>query len=448
MFVISSLGGCLASVAGLCACQACTCVSKEMLRKSARMAYCTLFSVALMCSWLLRDFAQPILKKLPWILPGSGFEPSDKWYGQQAVFRLSMGNWLFFSFMALATLGVKYKSDKRDQYLHHGNWMVKLGLWLLFSLLPFFFPNGVISLYGYLARFGSGIFLIVQMVILLDFAQTWNDTWVGMEDERYLYALLAATVGCAVTILALVGIMFYWFNPDGPDCSFNVTAIAASVVVALVLPAASMHPRATNGSLFPAAVVALYCTYLCYSALQSEPHDYECNSLGRRLNAASGSTLALGMAVTLASVVWSALRVGSNTDTFLGAGGSDVAVEAGRPLLARVEAGEDEETSAGLDGDAPKQQPAMSAGVAGRGAAMADYEPVTYNYAWFHLIFSLASMYIAMLMTGWGSGAEEKNLLDVSWLSVGVKLTTELFTAALFLWTLAAPALFPDRDFA
>lgn len=39
---------------------------------------------------------------------------------------------------------------------------------------------------------------------------------------------------------------------------------------------------------------------------------------------------------------------------------------------------------------------------------MADFEPVTYNYAWFHLIFSLASMYIAMLMTGWGSGAEEK----------------------------------------
>lgn len=70
----------------------------------------------------------------------------------------------------------------------------------------------------------------------------------------------------------------------------------------------------------------------------------------------------LAQAVTLASVVWSALRVGSNTDTFLGAGGSDVAVEAGRPLLARVEAGEDEETSAGLDGDAPKQQPAMSAG--------------------------------------------------------------------------------------
>jgi Serine incorporator (Serinc) len=55
---------------------------------------------------------------------------------------------LFFSFMALVLLGVKYKSDKRDQYLHHGNWMVKLGLWLLFSALPFFFPNGLINIYG------------------------------------------------------------------------------------------------------------------------------------------------------------------------------------------------------------------------------------------------------------------------------------------------------------
>ena len=32
---------------------------------------------------------------------------------------------------------------------------------------------------------------------------------------------------------------------------------------------------------------------------------------------------------------------------------------------------------------------------------MADFEPVTYNYSWFHFIFSLASMYIAMLMTGY-----------------------------------------------
>jgi hypothetical protein len=407
------------------------------------MAYCFLFTLALVLSWVLRDFAKPIIEKIPWILPGSGYEPSDRWYGQQAVFRLSMGNWLFFSFMALVLLGVKYKSDKRDQYLHHGNWMVKLGLWLLFSALPFFFPNGLINMYGFIARFGGGTFLVVQMVILLDFTQTWNDTWVAMEDERYLYALLGVTVGCYAGIAAIVGLLFYWFNPAAAgDCSFNVTVIVLALVVALVLGAASMHPAATNGSLFPAAVVSLYCTYLAYSALQSEPHDYQCNSLGKQLSAASGSTLALGMAVALASVVWSALRVGSNTETFLSGGSAEGT--AGQPLLERHD--EEEGTSAGLDGDAPRQQGPMTAGPS-KGAAMQDYEPVSYNYSWFHFIFSLASMYIAMLMTGWGMGAEEKDLLDVGWFSVWVKLVSLVATACLYLWVLAAPAIFPERSF-
>lgn len=32
--------------------------------------------------------------------------------------------------------------------------------------------------------------------------------------------------------------------------------------------------------------------------------------------------------------------------------------------------------------------------------AASDLAPVTYNYSFFHLIFALASTYIAMLMTG------------------------------------------------
>ena len=108
--------------------------------------------------------------------------------------------------------------------------------------------------------------------------------------------------------------------------------------------------QARNGSLFPAAVVTLYCTYLCYSSLQSEPHDYQCNGLGKRLTAASGSTLAIGMVITIVSVVYSALRAGSNTQTF--SRGVQGASE--QPLV-----GVDEEeglTSAGLDGEPEDQR--------------------------------------------------------------------------------------------
>ena len=75
-------------------------------------------------------------------------------------------------------------------------------------------------------------------------------------------------------------------------------------------------PQVQRGSLFPAACISLYTMYLQYSALQSEPRDYECNALGARLSAASATTLATGVLLTLVSVVYSAFRAGSNTQTF------------------------------------------------------------------------------------------------------------------------------------
>lgn len=81
-------------------------------------------------------------------------------------------------------------------------------------------------------------------------------------------------------------------------------------------PLAPLAPQVERGSLFPAACISLYTMYLAYSALQSEPRDYECNALGQRLSAASATTLATGVLLTLCSVVYSAFRAGSNTSTF------------------------------------------------------------------------------------------------------------------------------------
>ena len=55
---------------------------------------------------------------------------------------------LFFGLLALTMLGVKYKSDKRDQYLQHGGWFVKIALWIICNIVPFLFPAGFINSYG------------------------------------------------------------------------------------------------------------------------------------------------------------------------------------------------------------------------------------------------------------------------------------------------------------
>ena len=67
-----------------------------------------------------------------------------------------------------------------------------------------------------------------------------------------------------------------------------------------------------NGSLLPASVIGLYCTYLCYSGLSSEPRNYECNGLHNHSKAVSTGSLTLGLATTILSVVYSAVRAGSS----------------------------------------------------------------------------------------------------------------------------------------
>lgn len=77
----------------------------------------------------------------------------------------------------------------------------------------------------------------------------------------------------------------------------------------------------------------------------------------------------------------------------------------------------------------------------------AEARPVTYSYSFFHLIFALASMYSGMLLTSWTNTSESSDSIDVGWTSVWVRICTEWATAALYIWTLVAPLIFPDREF-
>jgi len=62
------------------------------------------------------------------------------------------------------------------------------------------------------------VFLVIQMVILLDFTAAWNASWVQKESESWLYALLAVTLTCVGGALTLVGLLFHWYviSPGSP----------------------------------------------------------------------------------------------------------------------------------------------------------------------------------------------------------------------------------------
>ncbi|XP_048235246.1 probable serine incorporator isoform X2 [Ricinus communis] len=325
---------CFASCCATMTCGLCTSVASGISKKSARLAYCGLFGLSLIVSWILREFGAPLIEKLPWIK--SSVTHSKEWFQIQAVLRVSLGNFLFFAIFALIMIGVKDQNDRRDSW-HHGGWIAKMVIWLLLLVLMFFMPNVVIAIYGIISKFGAGLFLLVQVIILLDFTHSWNDAWVEKDEQK------------------------------------------------------------------------------------CEPHDYVCNGLHNKTKAVSTSTLILGMLTTILSVLYSAVRAGSST-TFLSPPSSPKASDAKKPLLEeQLEEGkEKKETEA---------------------------RPVSYSYTFFHLIFALASMYSAMLLSGWTSSSESSDLIDVGWTSVWVRICTEWVTAGLYVWTLLAPLLFPDREF-
>lgn len=336
----------------------------------------------------------------------------------EAVLRVSMGNFLFFGILALVMIGVKDQNDRRDSW-QHGGWTVKFVIWLLLTILMFFMPNVVISIYGTLSTFGAGLFLLVQVLILLDATHSWNDSWVAKDEQKWYYALLAVSVACYIAAFAISGLLFIWFNPSGHDCGLNVFFLVMTMILAFSFGVIALHPK-VNGSLLPASVISVYCAYVCYTGLSCEPRDYVCNGLHNK-SAVSTSTLVLGMLTTVLSVLYSALRAGSST-TFLSPPSSPKASAAKKPLLDSEDVEEGKEKK--------EKEP----------------RPVSYSYMFFHLIFALASMYSAMLLSGWSS-SESADLIDVGWTSVWVRIGTEWVTAALYVWTLVAPLIMPDREF-
>lgn len=389
-------------------------------RRSARIAYCGLFALSLIVAWILREVAAPLMEKIPWI-NHFAHTPSREWFQTDAVLRVSLGNFLFFTLFALLMIGVKDQRDTRDSW-HHGGWMAKIIAWCTLIVLMFFIPNSVVGFYESLAKFGSGLFLLVQVVLLLDFTHTWNDAWVAKDEQFWYIALFVVSLVCYIATFSFSGLLFHWFKPSNYDCSLNTFFIVVTLVLAFVFAVVALHPK-VNGSLLPASIISLYCSYLCYSGLSSEPRDYECNGLHGHVKAVSTGTLILGMLTTVLSVVYSAVRAGSST-TLLSPPSSPRA-GSGKPLLSLDEIEEGQ-----------------------KGKRRDEARPVTYSYTFFHIIFALASMYSAMLLTGWTSSTKDgEKLIDVGWSSVWVRIGTQWITAALYIWSLIAPVVFPDREF-
>jgi len=76
--------------------------------------------------------------------------------------------------------------------------------------------------------------------------------------------------------------------------------------------------------------------------------------------------------------------------------------------------------------------------------------PLEEDAAFFHVVMAVSCAYFGTLLTDWGTSSPAHGDIrhyDVSMASAWVKVATQWSIVLMYVWTLVAPAVFPDRDF-
>ena len=201
------------------------------------------------------------------------------------------------------------------------------------------------------------------------------------------------------------------------DCDGDKTTIAANsmAIVFVVICCGFSLMEDIRGGLFTSAIVALYVAYLMASA--SMERSKTCNSIAD--NATMQGTdeeiiEIVGFIVQLAVVALSAFKAASGHKRFQG--------------VAHITDDDDDHGSAA--------------------------------YTFFHGVFLVASMHAACLLVGWVKVTQEEDsssnadgttttttISSTTTESFWIKATCAYFTAFLYLWSLIAPKVLPDREF-
>ncbi|EMC96430.1 hypothetical protein BAUCODRAFT_108071 [Baudoinia panamericana UAMH 10762] len=473
LLAVPSVGTLLSFAASCCGaatcsavCSACGNCQNSIL---TRIAYALILLANSLLSWLmLTDWA---VKRLQHVLLDyvSINCAGNACFGFAAVHRVNFALGLFHFILAVLLLGVNNSRDKRAP-IQNGFWGPKIIAWVALIVVTFLIPNRFFEVWGnYVALIGAVLFLLLGLVLLVDLAHTFAEYCIEKIEDTdsglWRGILIGSTLGMYLGSIAMTVVMYIFFAHSG--CSMNQAAITVNLILLLAISIISIHPavQASNprAGLAQAATVSIYCTYLTFSAVAMEPDDQHCNPLVRATGTRTASVI-IGAIVTFVTCAYTTTRAATY----------GLALGTGKP--AGYSPVDTEEDSHGLVDTQPESRRAMrqealrravQEGVLPASALDEDDEdeddPRTgvhknddekngtqYNYALFHVIFMLATAWVATLLTQNIGG--DKNIEKGDFVPVGrtywaswVKIVSSWVCYGIFGWTLGAPVLMPDR---
>lgn len=337
----------------------------------------------------------------------------------QAAYRICFALFLFFLLTTIMAL--------ISTALHLGQWILKFMIWLGLSIGMFFVPDDVVEIYVHIARGGSSIFLLLQILVLITMAYELNRRWTEDEIQAYLMLVLVISAILFIGSIVVLGFFYSWFGGDG--CSTSTAFITITLIVCVMFTLISISNIAPHGAILTSSVVTAYCTFVLYGSLSSNP-DSKCNSV----NLQSGGWNVAGLviaAITLAYRAWSL-----NRNSLFNSDEEEIQVKATSGKNEDIEmATRDDDGGAGVSEDDLSPEEASQ---------------VRSTNLQFHVLMTLASLYVTMVVSNWGADsldASSQEFLNISETVMWVGSITGWITMALYTWTLIAPRVCSGRDF-
>lgn len=354
--------------------------------------------------------------------------------------------------MALIMIGVKTSKDPRGG-IQNGFWGLKYLIVIGGIIGAFFIPEKSFGpTWMYFGMIGGFLFILIQLILIVDFAHSWAEAWVGNFEETESRGWYVALLGITFLnyALAITGItLLFVFFTKSDDCSLNKFFISFNLILCAIVSIVSILPaiqeNLPRSGLLQSSIVSLYVTYLTWSTVSNSP-DSDCNpgllgivganSTAKTTQMGFDGQSIIGLVVWMACVLYSSLRTASNsskitmTEHVLVKDNGAVKSNADATLVAHE----------GSDGE-------HDGGESGKKVWDNEEETVAYNWSFFHIMFALATLYVMMTLTNWYKPNSTLKTLNANSASMWVKGISSWLCVALYSWTLMAPMLIRDREF-
>ena len=419
---------CACGSATSCASSLCSSITSLFLKKeqAAKIMYALNFILVSIIAWIFSVWAKNILYWVPIELSNE-----NCFSGALIVYCFTCALFLFHIFLFFSQLKVTSTNDWLAQ-IHLDFFIMKALLLLCLIALTFFLPRIFLICFGWLATFGALLFIFLQLLLLINFSYDLNNQWVRNYEEatssKKLYAslLLCTTLFCYAIAIALTIVMYvFHMGPKSWESPFFVTI---NIFLCFFISTMSVHPaiqrahRSTPVGLLQSAIVSCYVTYLVFSGLKDA-------TVSQSLET---TNMIIGSIFVLICVGFTTFRIGGSRESY-------------NLIDEDSHASATSETDTNIDdaGELSKEETKPQI------LASSENDAVSYNYAFFHIIFALGATYICKLLTGWVSPSKIENSdCDVhdSVSSMWIKIITSWVACVLHFWSIIAPIFIPSRE--